>query len=48
MTPKIKKFIKKLATNKLTGIEGASSRKIAAKIKRKFSLKISTKQLIFG
>ena len=40
-TRKIKKFLVRLAKNKFTGIEGASSRKIAKKIDKKFGIKVS-------
>ena len=40
-TRKIKKFLVRLAKNKFTGIENASSRKIAKKINKKFGIQIS-------
>lgn len=40
ISKRIKRFLIKKSKNKFTGIEGASSRKLASKIRKKFSIKI--------
>ena len=40
ITKKIRRFLLKNAKNKFTGIEGGSSRKLARKIRKKFSVKL--------
>ena len=40
-TKKITKYLKKIARNKLTGNDNASSRKVQLKLRKKFKLKIS-------